>query len=199
LLVAPDGSKLGKTTGARIWLSGERTSPFELYQHFLQVDDRDVRRQLCWFTLLPVKEIDALVAEHEAAPERREAQRRLAFEVTALVHGAKEAQAAFDGASRWSDDLDAAAFEAMEGEFPTTYLGAGTGPVVLVDLLARTGLASSKSAGRRLVDQGGVRVNGRVVTDSDAVYDPVAFVDGRWMLLAVGKRNRHVVVLADPG
>jgi tyrosyl-tRNA synthetase len=199
LLTAPDGSKLGKTTGARIWLSADRTSPFELYQHFLQVEDLQVRQQLCWFTMLPVAEIDEIVAAHLAAPERRDAQRRLAFEATALVHGRDEAEAAAAGTARWSDDLSAEAFEAREGEFPTTYLGAGTGPVVLVDLLVRTGLAPSKGAGRRLVSQRGVRVNGHVVTDADAVYDPVAFVEGRWLLLGVGKRNRHVVVLGDPG
>jgi len=196
LLTAPDGSKLGKTTGARVWLAPDRTSPFELYQHFLQVDDRQVRQHLCWFTLLPVPEIDELVAAHEAAPEARAAQRRLAFEATALVHGAAEAEAAAAGTAAWTDDLSADAFRAREDQFPTTHLDASAG-LALPDLLVRTGLAPSKSAGRRLVQQGGVRVNGDQATDPDAVLGPADFVEGRWCLLAVGKRHRHVLVLGE--
>jgi len=196
LLTAPDGSKLGKTTGARVWLAPDRTSPFELYQHFLQVDDRQVRQHLCWFTLLPVPEIDELVAAHEAAPERRTAQRRLAFEATALVHGAAEAEAAAAGTAAWTDDLSADAFRAREGQFPTTYLD-GSADLGLADLLVRTGLAASKGAGRRLVQQGGVRVNGDPATDPEGSLSPSDFVEGRWCLLAVGKRHRHVLVLGE--
>ena len=196
LLTAPDGSKLGKTTGARTWLAAERTSPFELYQHFFNVDDRQVRQHLCWFTLLPVAEISEIVAAHEAAPERREAQRRLALEATALVHGRAEADAAAASAMAWTDDLGPEAFRAREGHFPTTYLD-GAADLGLAGLLVRTGLAASKGAGRRLVQQGGVRVNGASVTDPDLVLDPSDFVEGRWLLLGVGKRNRHVVVLGE--
>ena len=88
----PDGTKLGKTTGARIWLDADRTSPYQLFQYWMATDDRQVRQFLAQFTLLPVAEIDAVVAAHEAAPERREAQRRLAREATALVHGAGAAR-----------------------------------------------------------------------------------------------------------
>jgi tyrosyl-tRNA synthetase len=196
LLTAPDGSKLGKTTGARTWLSAERTSPFELYQHFFNVDDRQVRQHLCWFSLLPVPEIDEIVAAHEAAPERRDAQRRLALEATALVHGREEADAAAASAMAWTDDLGPEAFRAREGHFPTTYLD-GAADLGLAGLLVATGLAASKSAGRRLVQQGGVRLNGAKVTDPDLVVDAAEFVEGRWLLLAVGKRNRHVVVLGE--
>jgi tyrosyl-tRNA synthetase len=196
LLTAPDGAKLGKTTGARVWLSADRTSPFELFQHFLQADDRQVDQYLKWFTLLPVPEIDSIVAAHEAAPERRDAQRRLAYEATALVHGTDEARAAAESATAWSDDLDPATFRVREGNFPTTYLGPAP-DLALVYLLVTTGLAGSKSAARRLVQQGGVRVNGVVAEDPDAVLAPSDFVEGRWVLLAVGKRQRHVAVLDD--
>ena len=94
LLTAPDGTKLGKTTGARIWLDPERTSPYQFFQHWMQTDDRQVRQFLAQFTLLPVSEIDELVAVHLAEPGRREGQRRLALEATALVHGGAEAAAA---------------------------------------------------------------------------------------------------------
>jgi tyrosyl-tRNA synthetase len=87
LLLAADGSKLGKTTGARIWLDAARTSPYQLFQHLIQTDDRQVRQQLLWLTLLPVADIEALVTRHEAEPQAREAQRTLAREVVAIVHG----------------------------------------------------------------------------------------------------------------
>jgi tyrosyl-tRNA synthetase len=196
LLTAPDGAKLGKTTGARIWLSADRTSPFELFQHFLQVDDRQVDQYLKWFTLLPVAEIEAIVAAHEAAPERRDAQRRLAYEATAVVHGEDESRAVAESATAWSDDLDPATFRVREGNFPTTYLGPAP-DLALVSLLVTTGLAGSKSAARRLVQQGGVRVNGVGAEDPEAVLASSDFVAGRWVLLAVGKRQRHVAVLDD--
>ena len=102
LLTAPDGSKLGKSTGASIWLDPAKTSPYQLFQHFVNTDDRQVRQMLLWFTLLPVEDIEAVVREHEAAPEHRKAQRVLAREVTALVHGADEAAKAEQGGRDWS-------------------------------------------------------------------------------------------------
>ena len=151
LLTAADGSKLGKTTGARIWLDPDRTSPFELYQHFLQTDDRQVRQMLAWFTLLPVTEIDEIVAAHGPAPERREAQRRLALEVTALVHGdaaADRATPRHDGVAPTS--LDPAVSAAGGHDADDQPVGRRTAGG-RVDLLVRTGLAASKSAGARLV------------------------------------------------
>ena len=91
---APDGTKLGKTTGARTWLDPARTSPYQFFQHWMQTDDRLVAQMLAQFTLLPVAEVAGAVAMHEQAPERRSAQRLLAREVTTLVHGAVEAAAA---------------------------------------------------------------------------------------------------------
>ena len=120
LLTAPDGTKLGKTTGARVWLSAERTSPFELYQHFLQIDDRQVRQYLCWFTLLPVAEIDA--RGRRARGRARAARRPSAaspVEVTALVHGPAEAAAAAEGTAALDRrPLGAAALPAREGAVP---------------------------------------------------------------------------------
>ena len=88
LLTAPDGTKLGKTTGARTWLDPARTSPYQFFQHWMQTDDRQVAQMLAQFTLLPMEEVAAAVEAHEQAPERRSAQRLLAREVTTLVHGA---------------------------------------------------------------------------------------------------------------
>ena len=197
LLTAPDGSKLGKSTGASIWLDPARTSPYQLFQHFVHTDDRQVRQMLLWFTLLPVEEIDSVVQAHEAAPEGREAQRVLAREVTALVHGPEEAVKAEQGGRDWSETKDPAVLAAREGTLDTTYLGRDPGALELVPLLVRTGLAASKSAAVRLISQGGVSVGEARVSDAGLVLEPSHFVEGRWLMLGVGKRQRHLLVLDE--
>jgi tyrosyl-tRNA synthetase len=197
LLTAADGTKLGKTTGARTWLDPARTSPFELYQHFIQTDDRQVRQMLAWFTLLPMDEVDRIVSAHEAAPEGREAQRRLAWEVTAIVHGNAAADGAARGTRAWSDGLDPEVLRGLETTMPSTGMSEGELPVPVIDLLVRTGLAASKSAANRLVTQGGAYCNDRQVQSPDAVVDASAFIEGRWLVLGAGKKKRHLVVLAS--
>jgi tyrosyl-tRNA synthetase len=199
LLTATDGTKLGKTTGARTWLDACKTTPPELFQHYLNTDDRQVRQLLAWFTFLPIEEIDELVRRHEAAPQHREAQRVLAREVVTIVHGAEEAVAAEQGMQAWSAGLDAASLKALEGTLPTTTLGDGDLPLRLVDLVVRTELAASKSAAVRLVRQGGAYVNDERVADEDRLVDAGEFVDGRWLLLRAGKRQQHLVIRSVPG
>lgn len=196
LLLAPDGSKLGKTTGARTWLSAERTSPYRFFQHWMHTDDRQVEEFLAKFTLLEMEEVRAIAAEHRAAPERRAGQRRLAREVTAIVHG----PAAAEAASAASEVLFGGAVDSGEvlatvaNEVPTTTLARQRFDegVELVDLLVEVGLAASKGAARRLVAQGGAYVNnvrhggGQRLSSSD-------LVDGRWLLLRQGKATYHLV------
>ncbi len=200
LLTAPDGSKLGKSTGGRVWLDADRTSPFELFQHFMQVDDRQVRQQLCWFTLVPVAEIDTIVAAHEAEPERRDAQRRLALEVTAIVHGRAAAEEAAEAAATsFSKDanLTPASLSSMEGTVPTSQRSGAEEAAELLTLLVESDLAPSKSAARRLVEQGGVYVNEESVADPAMVIGPESRIDGRWLLLRAGKKRRHLIVFSS--
>jgi tyrosyl-tRNA synthetase len=199
LLTTSDGTKLGKTTGARVWLDPEKTSPYELFQHFMQTDDREVRRMLLWLTLLPVAEIDAVVGRHEESPERREAQRLLAREVVTLVHGADAAAEAEKGTSAWSGALTAELLRTLETSLPTTQLDDTDLPVRLVDLLVRAGMVASKSAATRLIRQGGAYANDQKVEDEDHVFDTGAFIDGRWLLLRAGKRQQHLVMRALSG
>jgi tyrosyl-tRNA synthetase len=197
LLLAADGTKLGKTTGARIWLDPARTSPHELFQHFVQTDDRQVRQQLLWLTLLPVEQIDAAMARHEQAPQHRDAQRLLAREVVTLVHGAAEADGAERGMAAWRHDLSPEHFETLEASLPTTVIDAL--PARLVDLLVHTELAASKSAAVRLVRQGGASLNDQRVDDSERLVTEDDFVAGRWLLLGAGKKQRHLVVRPTSG
>jgi tyrosyl-tRNA synthetase len=202
LLTAPDGSKLGKTTGARIWLDPARTSPYHFFQHWMQTDDRQVGEFLAKFTLLPRSEVEALTLAHLEHPERREGQRRLAEEVTSLVHGEAAAMAAahatavlFGGSPL---DAPAEAFEVVAAEVPTAPLppdGELDAGADLVDLLIASGLASSKGDARRSITQGAVSVNGRRAGPDEAV-GAGELLHGRYVLLRKGKRHYALLVRA---
>ncbi len=202
LLTAADGTKLGKTTGARIWLDPARTSPYQFFQHWIATDDRQVRQFLLQFTLLPVAEVDDVMARHDESPERRVAQRRLADEATALVHGAAEAEAAASASAILFGapvvDAPEAALAAVAREVPVTTvspldLASGAD---LAELLARPGmLTASKGEARRAIAQGGVYVNGeraaedRCITTTDVLH-------GAYVVLRKGKRSFGVVRVA---
>lgn len=197
LLLAPDGSKLGKTTGARILLNPARTSPYRFFQHWMNTDDRQVREFLLKFTLLPISEVDEIVAAHEKAPEQRSAQRALAREVTRLVHGESAAVAA-EGASAvlFGGSVDDAGREALElvaREVPTAPLPAGGNAAAIVDVLIDTGLASSRSDARRSLDSGAVYVNGERV-GPDREIGPQDLRQGRFVVLRKGKKSYAVLV-----
>jgi tyrosyl-tRNA synthetase len=200
LLTAPDGTKLGKTTGARIWLDPDKTSPYQFFQHWMATDDRQVDRFLKQFTLLPLGEVAQLVEAHEAEPGRRLAQRRLAQEATALVHGPEEAVTA----ARVSELLfgadptqaTEAQLAAVGREVPTlavtrAELDAG---VDLVDVLARDEfLVASKGEARRAIAQGGVHLNGDRVDEGRRIgVDDL--LHGRFVVLRKGKKAYGLVV-----
>jgi tyrosyl-tRNA synthetase len=203
LLTAPDGSKLGKTTGARVWLDAEKTSPYRFFQHWMQTDDRQVREMLAKFTLLPLAEVDEIVAAHETAPERRSAQRALAREVTRLVHGEAEAGAA-EQASRVlfggsPDELGPEAFALVAREVPVAALPGNAdleAGVDVITLLVDAGLASSRSDARRNLESGAVYVNGERVGE-DRLVSPDDVRHGRYVLLRKGKKS-YAVLASDP-
>jgi tyrosyl-tRNA synthetase len=200
LLTAPSGHKIGKTTGARLWLDPAKTSPYQFHQHWMQLDDDDVDEQLRFFSLRPVAEIDELLATHAKAPERRVAQRALADDVTSIVHGVDAARAAAEAADVLFGgdpvDASAAALDTIAGEVPTSRVVPGDLSDV-VELLVTTGLATSKSDARRLVQQGSVRANERVVTAEDGAGG-VELLHGRYLLLRKGKRTFHLVEVFEP-
>jgi tyrosyl-tRNA synthetase len=200
LLTAADGTKLGKTTGARVWLDPDRTSPYRFFQHWMQVDDRQVHEFLAKFTLLPLAEVDAAVAEHTKAPERRSAQRLLAREVTRLVHGAAAAQAAEEASAVLFggslDDVGPDALALVAREVPTAPLPGGeqlAAGVDLVTVLVDTGLATSRSDARRSVEQHAVSVNGERVAAGRLIgADDVRH--GGYVVLRKGKRSYAALV-----
>ena len=177
-----------------------RTTPYQFFQHWMQTDDRQVHEFLAKFTLLPVTEVEAITAAHLEQPERREGQRRLAHEVTRLVHGQEAAEAAAQAAGLLfgGSPLEAGpgALAAVAGEVPTAPLPSanelGDG-VDLVPLLVESGLASSKGDARRSIEQGAVSVNGRKV-GSGATLGVTDVLHGRYVLLRKGKRNYALLV-----
>jgi len=193
LLTAADGSKIGKTTGARIWLDPDKTSPYRFHQHWMQLDDAEVERQFPVFSLRRLPEIEAILAEHRTAPERRHGQRALADEMTALVHGHDAAKTAAEAADILfgGDPLAASpgALEALAGEVPSSQTRQRDD---VVELLVGAGMAASNSEARRLLQQGSIRANGLLVTLDEGVRQ-VPLLHDRWLLLRRGKRSYHLV------
>ena len=187
------GSKFGKTESGNVWLDPERTSPYQFYQFWVNIDDRDVGRYIRFFTLLSRQEIEALESRMADRPQDRDAQQALARDVTGRVHGVDAARVAEDvsrllfgkgePASLSTEALDALCREVPFTELPSL-------PSV-VDGLVALGLAASKGAARRLVEQGGASVNGRRVT---SVADPVGeALHGRYYLLKKGARDYGII------
>jgi tyrosyl-tRNA synthetase len=188
LLTTASGQKMGKTAAGAIWLDAELTSPYEFYQFWINVDDRDVARFLKYYTFLPLEEIARLGALQGA--ELRQAKEILAFEATRLTHGEDEARKAQDAAHALFEGTGALT-GVPETTVPQVRLAAG---VPVIDLLVETGLAASKSAARRLIQQGGASLNGTRLAQLEAVVTSADLHDGA-MLLRAGKKHYHRVVV----
>ena len=200
LITASAGEKFGKSTGAAVWLDRARTSPWDFYQYFVRQDDRDVIRMLNIYTFLPVEEIRQLAQEVSAAPERRQAQKTLAFEVTHLVHGEEVAREMVRAAEvvyhhrikDLSDETLAAVFASVPStDLARAELDAG---LELVELLARTELLPSKSEARRQLKSGGIYVN-NVRAEGETQLDRSHLASESFIVLRSGKKNYHLVHL----
>jgi tyrosyl-tRNA synthetase len=200
LITNSDGTKFGKTEGNAIWLDPQLTSPYAMYQFWLNTDDADVIDRLKVFTFLPRAEIGRLERTVEDAPFRREAQRTLAREVTGLVHG----EAAVDGVIAASEalfgqgdlaGLDQEVLASALREIPNTTTPATT---TVAQALADTGLCASLSEGRRAIVQGGVYLNNAKVTDEAATLAGAALPGGA-AVLRRGKRTLAGIFLETSG
>lgn len=195
LITKADGTKFGKTEGGAVWLAPDMMTPYAFYQFWLNADDADVVHYLKVFTLLDRAEIADLEKEVAERPAARVAQRALAREVTALVHGEAAVEAAIAASQALFgrgdlEDLDEATLAAAVAELPRARV-VDTAPLV-VDLLAEAGLVAGRGAGRRAIADGGVSVNNRRVTDPDATLADEDLLHGRWALLRRGKRTLAV-------
>ncbi|MBO0680706.1 tyrosine--tRNA ligase [Mycolicibacterium sp. S2-37] len=194
LVTDSEGRKFGKSTGGgNLWLDPAMTSPYAWYQYFINTADADVVGYLRWFTFLDADEVAELEEATRERPHQRAAQRRLARELTTLVHG----QAATDSVEHASqalfgrgelDALDEPTLAAALQEASVVELAPG-GPSSITDLLVATGLSASKGAARRTVGEGGVSVNNVRIDSDEWVPQASDFLHGRWLVVRRGKRN----------
>ena len=211
LLVGSDGKKFGKSEGGAIWLDGKKLSPYHMYQHLLRTPDSDVGKFLKMLTFLDMSEIEDIVARMDPSHPNHSgpnaAQKVLAAEVTRFVHGKKGLEEAlkitkglFESQKKTDGPPSLEAFEALvlSGNAPKAQLVDSEvigNPVV--DVLVKVGLQPSKSAVRRMIKGGAIRVNNRLVKDEGEIIEKKEAVDNRFMLLAAGKKNKMIVELLN--
>ncbi|MCA9866487.1 MAG: tyrosine--tRNA ligase [Anaerolineales bacterium] len=200
LITRADGAKFGKSAeGTSVWLSPRYTSPYRFYQFWFNTGDADAVNYLKYFTWLSQAQIAELEHQLLEQPERREAQRVLAREVTRMVHG-ETALAKAEQASRalFGGDvagLDAAEIEEIFAEAPSSELAKDmlSDGVTVVDLLVDTGLVSSKAEARRAIQGGGIYLNDERVADGARAIELSQAIDGRFLILRKGRRKYHLV------
>jgi tyrosyl-tRNA synthetase len=191
LMLKADGTKFGKTAGGAIWLDPKKTSPFEFYQFWLNQDDRDVVKYLKFFTFLSKEEIKDLAEKVEKEPGKREAQRRLAEEVTRFVHSEEALQEAQKiSEALFSGNIKDLTLEEIEQGFehvPTVEVS--NDPKNIVEWLVETQIEPSKRQAREDVSNGAISINGDRVTDLDFAINPSQHFDGKFVVVRKGKKQ----------
>jgi tyrosyl-tRNA synthetase len=200
LLATASGAKFGKSEGNAVWLDAARTSPYKFYQFWMHADDNDVGRFLRFFTLMPREEIEALDAATADRPEKREAQQALAADVTERVHGVEAGRAAEEVSALLfgrgePTTLSPAALDALAAEVPYREIALPDegGQIDGLDLMVSAGLAASRGAAKRLVEQGGAYANGRRLTMAERTVDAGSLLAGEYVLLRKGARDYGLV------
>jgi len=199
LITKSDGTKFGKSAGNAVWLDPEKTSPYQFYQFWVNTDDLDVIKFLKYFTFLPTEEIARLEAAVASEPEKREAQKVLAAEMTKLVHGEgalasaiRITQALFSGNVR---ELSRAEVEEAFKDVPSTVIE--NPQLSLTDLLVEVKAAPSKRQARQDIESGAVTVNGAKVTQVDADVAVLGRIGDAYLIIRRGKKNYFLVRLGN--
>ena len=205
LITKADGGKFGKTESGNVWLDRRYTSPYKFYQFWLNVSDADAAKYIKIFTALDQEEINALIAEQEAAPHLRPLQKRLAKEVTVMVHSEADYEAAVEASNilfgnatheallKLDEDTLLAVFEGVPHfEVSREELAAG---VKAADLCTeKAAIFASKGEMRKLVQSGGVSLNKEKLAAADAMIDSSALLDGKYLLVQRGKKNYYLLI-----
>ena len=188
LLLNSEGKKMGKTQKGAVWLDPNKTTPFEFYQYWRNVADADVLKCLRMLTFLPLEQIEEM--DHWEGSQLNQAKEILAYELTNLVHGEEEAVKAKESAR--------ALFSAgVAADMPTTELTEEDfteGAIDMISVLCKSGLVSSRSEGRRAIEQGGVMLGNEKITDVKASFDKDTFA-GEGAVVKRGKKNFRKVLL----
>lgn len=205
LMTKSDGNKFGKTESGNIWLDPNRTSPYKFYQFWLNSTDADAERYIKIFTILPPAEIDALIIQHREAPHLRLLQKTLAKEITCLIHGVENYEAALEASQilfgnatsetlkKIDEDTFLAVFEGVpQFEIMAADLTAG---IQIVDFLAeKTAIMSSKGEARRALKGNSISINKERVSE-DSVLNDSNLIDGKYILAQSGKKNYFLVIV----
>jgi tyrosyl-tRNA synthetase len=202
LVTKADGSKFGKSEAGNVWLDPARTSPYRFYQFWINADDRDAAKYLRYFTLMDREEIETLDRAIAERPEKREAQAKLAFEVTARVHGGDSATLARDVSLLLFDKkadpraLGPAAMQVLRDEIPFRRVSNQNGQLSVLDALVETGLVKSKGEAKRQLQQGAVTINGRRLGVDEVFVSATEAIAGSFYLIRKGSRDIALVELA---
>ncbi|GMV65705.1 MAG: tyrosine--tRNA ligase [Candidatus Omnitrophica bacterium] len=203
LLTTSSGQKFGKSVSGAIWLTPDRTGPYPFYQFWIQTEDRDVGRFLKLFTFLDIEEIAELEQLAEAHPEKREAQKRLAWEATSLVHGEEAARMAVKASEALFggdlEGLDTSSLLEIFAEVPSFDIPAGilSNGCPLLDILVDSQLVGSRSEARRLIQAGGAYLNNRRIDELDRQVSRKDLLDGHLVVLRSGKKKYSLGKLAS--
>ena len=202
LITKADGGKFGKTEKGNIWLDPARTSPYQFYQFWLNVSDEDAQRYIKIFTMLEREEIESLIAQHAEAPHLRLLQKKLAEEVTVMVHGRDEYEKALSASQMLFGNATSEALKALDEQtflavfdgVPTYDIPASEFPAGILDVLAtKTDIFPSKGEARKMVQGGGVSINKEKISDIDRQVGKDDILDGKYILLQKGKKNYYII------
>lgn len=204
LITKPDGTKFGKTEGGNVWLDPARTSPYKFYQFWLNVSDAEAEKYLKIFTSLTQEEIEALAAEHAADPSQRPMQKRLAKEITVMVHGEADYNAAVEASNILFSNHAAEALrnigeqtllDLFEGvpHFTVSRTALDNGIPVLDLLAVATQVFSSKGEARKMIQGNGFSINKEKYTDPAGVITSEHLLNGKYLLLQRGKKNYYLI------
>ena len=195
LLLTSSGTKFGKTEAGAVWLDATKTSPYKFYQFWFNTDDRDVEKLLKLYTFISIDEIKNLIAEHNSAPEKRIAQKRLAFEVTKTVHGEETAKSVITASEiLFNPKIDFGnvsdeTCEMLKTEVPYSRLENINFPVSAVNILSASGACESNGDAKRSIRQGGVSINGVKISDEKAEINREMLINGKYLFLRVGRKK----------
>jgi len=188
LLTNSEGNKMGKTANGAVWLDPNKTSPFEFYQYWRNIDDADVEKCLCLLTFVPMDEVRRLSALEGA--EINEAKKVLAYEVTKLIHGEEEAE----GAKKAAEALFSGGVDMSN--VPTVEIAEDMKSALILDIIAQTGIVPSKKEGRRLIEQGGLTINDIKIEDVNEIFNESYLEKDGYALIKRGKKKFYKLVIA---
>ena len=195
LLLTSSGTKFGKTEAGAVWLDPAKTSPYKFYQFWFNTDDRDVEKLLKLYTFMPIDEIENLISEHNSQPEKRLAQKKLAFEVTKTVHGENTAKSVVNVSEiLFNPAIDFAnvseeTCEILKQEVPYKKIDSLEFPAGVVNIISASGACESNGEAKRAIRQGGVSINGEKISDEKAAINKDSLINNKYLFVRIGRKK----------